>query len=384
MCREIVGHLCVMRVAIPSTFPPYRGGIAAFNASMAAAFEAAGHEVVRVNWSRQYPKMLFPGTSQIAPDAADSFNTPDCPAVLDSIGPWTWRRAAASLQRRGEVDVVLVPFWHAFLAPASAGVVRQMRSSVSPKIIGLMHNAGSHDGPAVMEYLTRRFVRQLDEVWTLSADVAARVAAIGPSDLPVKTLFHPLYSHFPKAPGRTDALHSLGLPEDAEVYLFFGLIRPYKGLLRLLAAWHDFAEVRQHAHLLIAGECYSDVSEYQTAINHSPASNRIHLHNRFIPDAEVGLYFGAARAVVLPYERASQSGVTAMALHYGLPTLASDVGGLSEYIQPGQTGELFVAGDTADLAEAWRVMASRDYSIEAFEAARDRFSWSRFAASGLG
>ena len=375
-----------MRVAIPSTFPPYRGGIAAFNASMTEAFEAAGHDVVRVNWARQYPKLLFPGTSQWSPDSAVAFDTPDCPALLDSIGPWTWRRAAESLTKSGAVDVLLVPFWHAFLAMASAGVVRHMRSMATtpPKVIGLMHNAGSHDGPAVMEHLTRRFVRQLDEAWTLSADVADRVKTIGLPDLPVKTLFHPLYSHFPEAPTRAEALQTLRLPADAEVYLFFGLIRPYKGLQRLLQAWDVVAAERPQAHLVIAGECYGDFSAYQTTISSSPASSRIHVHNRFVPDVEVGIFFGAAQAVVLPYERASQSGVTAMALHYGLPTLASNVGGLAEYIQAGQTGELFQAGDTSGLASAWLELASKVYPTSAFARAREKFSWSRFTAMGLG
>ena len=50
-----------MRLAIVSTFPPFRGGIAQFNEAMATALEGQGHEVVRITWSRQYPDTLFPG-----------------------------------------------------------------------------------------------------------------------------------------------------------------------------------------------------------------------------------------------------------------------------------------------------------------------------------
>ena len=372
-----------MRIGIPSTFPPFRGGIAAFNQNMAEAFSKAGHDVVCVNWTRQYPKILFPGTSQYALNAAPSV----CPAVVDSINPWTWAKAAEVLQADGPLDVAVLPFWHAFLSASSAGIAGQIRRNhPATRIIGLMHNAGSHDGPVVMEHLTRRFVSKLDEVWTLSSDVSARVASMSTAkELEIKTLFHPLYDHFPPAPNREASLAQLGLPADAEVYLFFGLIRPYKGLMRLLEVWDAFARVRPSAHLLIAGECYGDWGQYERAIESLRFRDRVHAANAFVPDAQVGIHFGAANAVILPYERASQSGVTAMALHYGVPTVASDVGGLSEYITSGQTGELFTPRSSPSLLEALSRVAAHDpgTSVGAFAQARRDFSWAQFAERGL-
>ena len=74
-----------MRLGIASTFPPYRGGIAQFNAAAARALLAAGHEVVTVTWSRQYPKLLFPGTSQWEP--GKSLSDVEMPALLDCLSP---------------------------------------------------------------------------------------------------------------------------------------------------------------------------------------------------------------------------------------------------------------------------------------------------------
>lgn len=368
-----------MDIGLASTFPPYRGGIAAFNEQVVQAFEAAGHGVRGVNWSRQYPRLLFPGSSQIQPNALLSDSS--FPTLLDSINPRSWKRTGEALTADGELDVLVLPFWHAFVAPALAGVARAARPKTE-RIVGLMHNAGSHDGPAFAEKLTAHFVHRLDEVWTLSQEVADRIQSIRPG-LPTKVLFHPLYDHFPAMPSRADARKQLGIPEDAKCLLFFGLIRPYKGLEGLLRAWRGLAEDRPDLHLIVAGECYGDWSPYQALIEASGHANRIHVHQHFIPDEKVGTYFGAADCVTLPYERASQSGVTAMALHYGIPTVCSDVGGLSEYVMPGETGELAPAKSPSELHSAILRALETDYPTAGFAAMRRRYSWARFTEAAL-
>lgn len=368
-----------MEIGLASTFPPYRGGIAAFNEQVVQAFEAAGHGVRGVNWSRQYPRLLFPGSSQIQPDA--HLTDSSFPTLLDSINPRSWKRTGEALTADGELDVLVLPFWHAFVAPALAGVARAARPKTK-RIVGLMHNAGSHDGPALAEKLTARFLHQLDEAWTLSQEVADRLQSIRP-ELPSKVLFHPLYDHFPPKPSRTAARRQLGIPEDAKCLLFFGLIRPYKGLVGLLKAWSDLAQDRPDVHLIVAGECYGDWKPYEALIEASGHADRVHEHLRFVPDEEVGIYFGAADCVTLPYERASQSGVTAMALHYGVPTVCSDVGGLSEYVMPGSTGELAPANSPDALQAAILRALGTDYSAEGFAAMRQRYSWARFTEAAL-
>lgn len=342
----------------------------------------AGHEVHVVNWSRQYPQLLFPGKTQWVPTV--NSDGPDCPALLDSINPLTWKTTAKHLKDLGPLDAIVFPFWHAMLAPALTGVAKRIRRNhpLPPQLIGLFHNAGSHDGPLIMERLTRGLLAQMDEVWTLSHEVKDELL-LQDEGLNTRVLFHPLYNHFPKLPDKAHAREKMGLPPDARVFLFFGLIRPYKGLMRLLNVWDDFAVNQPNAHLLIAGECYGDWNPYQLAIESLDYKDRILVDPRFIPDDEVGTTFGAADVVVLPYESASQSGVTAMSLHYGIPTIASDVGGLAEYIRPGQTGELFQAGNSVSLLAALQRSMKIEYPEAAFDAAREQFSWTRFAATSF-
>jgi glycosyltransferase involved in cell wall biosynthesis len=373
-------QICPMRIAIPSTFPPFRGGISQFNEALKSAFEAAGHEVLVINWTRQYPQLFFPGKQQIDPELPAPY-----PAELDSVRPTTWRKVGKELAHR-ELDWVVVPFWHAALAPALSGTIRALKKhakSSTPRVIGLVHNAGSHDASWWDAALTKRFLSSVDVAWTLSEEVSERLGELKP-DLACQTLFHPLYDHFPDLMTSAEAKAKLHLPENARVLLYFGLIRPYKGLEVLLDAFSRLDSAPDSPiHLLIGGECYGDWEPYERLIESNSACARIQTHERFISDREVGLFFGAADVVALPYRRASQSGVTAVALHYGKPIVASNVGGLAEYILPGQTGELAPPNDAESLAEALRRALSQRYPATAFDAARERFSWSAFVEQAM-
>ena len=113
---------CRMKIAIVSVFPPYRGGIAQFNEAMTKAFTAEGHECIGFNFSRQYPSLLFPGTNQYEDGLQSQFVRTE---VVDSINPMTWYRCAR-LVAKEQPDVVIIPFWTTFLAPALATVARHV------------------------------------------------------------------------------------------------------------------------------------------------------------------------------------------------------------------------------------------------------------------
>ncbi|HIB77086.1 MAG TPA: glycosyltransferase [Flavobacteriales bacterium] len=369
-----------MNIAIASTFYPYRGGIAQFNDQMANALKDAGHEVKCYNWNRQYPSLLFPGVAQTVSGTTRPTRSPEAP--MDSISPNSWRKTARAILEEDEVDMVLLPYWHSALAPALRGVARAIKKlSPNTKVVAIMHNATSHDGKASDKWLTRRFLNRVDSCITLSKSVADSVAELAPK-LPIKTLFHPLYNHYPKAIPSTEARKELGIPESAKhVALFFGLIRPYKGLATLIEATNSMAD---DTHLIIAGECYGPWDPYEKLISKSKASSRIHVINRFIPDSELPLIFGAADLVVLPYLNASQSGVTATAIHYNLPIIASNVGDLPSSISQNITGLLVSPGDSAKLGSAINNWFSSNHKSDSvkneYTSIKESKSWTSFAS----
>lgn len=368
-----------MKIAIASTFHPYRGGIAQFNDQMANALKSRGHDVHCYNWSRQYPSVLFPGKTQTKTGTTRPTSSPEAP--MDSISPNSWRKTASVILEHGNVDLVLLPFWHSALAPALRGVAKAIKKqSPMTRVVAIMHNATSHDGKASDKWLTRRFLNRVDSCITLSKSVSEDVAKLVPK-IQIKTLFHPLYSHYPKIESRSESLNQLGIPTSVKhTILFFGLIRPYKGLTTLIKAAD---ELNSDIHIIIAGECYGSWNKYKRLIKNSSAASRIHVFNRFIPDSELPQIFGASDLVVLPYLNASQSGVTATAIHYNLPIIASNVGDLPSTITPGVTGELVTPGSSKELAEAINSWINADHKPEdiqsSYDAIRNSNSWDVFA-----
>jgi glycosyltransferase involved in cell wall biosynthesis len=111
---------------------------------------------------------------------------------------------------------------------------------------------------------------------------------------------------------------------EGPVVLFFGLMRPYKGIETLLEAWRGV----NGAELWIVGRGRMPLDSLR---RNAPAGVRF--VPRFIPDSEVPALFRRADVVVLPYartERFDQSGVLATALAFGKAVVVSDIGGFAE------------------------------------------------------
>jgi glycosyltransferase involved in cell wall biosynthesis len=118
-------------------------------------------------------------------------------------------------------------------------------------------------------------------------------------------------------------------PADSLNLLFFGIIRPYKGLEDLIRAFEslDDDEV-QHYWLTVVGETWEGWDLPIRLIEQSRHRARITLVNRFVRDDEVVAHFAGADAVVLPYHRSSASSPASVAMSNGLPLVITAVGGL--------------------------------------------------------
>lgn len=182
----------------------------------------------------------------------------------------------------------------------------------------------------------------------------------------------------------TDVPRARPLPSDLDrvekpVVLFFGLLRPYKGLDVLLEAWRGVDD----AELWVVGAPRMDIAEMQAA---SPPSVR--WVPRFVPDEELGAYFRRADLVVLPYREIDQSGVLFTALAFGRPLLLSAVGGFPDVAATG-AAELVAPGRADELGEAITALladpARRDrLAAAARAAAAGPYGWDAIGRRTLG
>ncbi len=162
----------------------------------------------------------------------------------------------------------------------------------------------------------------------------------------------------PPAPASSDAPApaSSDAPDTSRVVLFFGLLRPYKGLDTLLAAWGAL-DPSTPAELWIVGRPRMDATRLKAA---SPATVR--WVERFVSDSELAACFRRADVVVLPYRRTERldfSGVLATALAFGKPAVVTDVGGFGEVAVAGGA-RLVPPGDSSALSEALAELLSDD------------------------
>ncbi|HWA54392.1 MAG TPA: glycosyltransferase family 4 protein [Solirubrobacterales bacterium] len=168
---------------------------------------------------------------------------------------------------------------------------------------------------------------------------------------------------------------------EGPAILFFGLLRPYKGLEVLLDA---FAQV-SGAELWIVGNPRMDIEPLRRAA--SAASGRVRFVTRFIDDAEIPAIFRAADVVALPYLDAEHSGVLYTGLAFGKPLVLSEVGGFPEVAATG-AARLVPPGDANALATALNELVSDDaarsqLAAAAREAATGPYAWDAIAAQTL-
>ena len=148
------------------------------------------------------------------------------------------------------------------------------------------------------------------------------------------------------------ACQKIGIPSDQQYMLFFGFIRKYKGLDVLLEAMADPRIKNLGVQLIVAGEFYTDSADYHAIIKKNQLDDLLILKTDFIPDSEVGLYFGASDIVVQPYKDATQSGISQLAYHYEIPMLVTNVGGLPEIVQHGKAGYVVEPNSPKAVADA--------------------------------
>lgn len=319
-----------MRVIFLSTFYPFRGGMAQFNACLYRALEKK-YDVSAWNFSRQYPKLLFPGKTQYV-DSGDMADPIEAKNVLDSVSPVSYIRTAKQIVKL-KPDVLLETLWMPFLGPSLGYVAKKARRK-GIVTIGLLHNVIPHEKQVTDEMLTKYFLNGQDAYIVLTESVRDDLLKYKP-DARYELVGHPLYKHFANTISGEEARKALNLPADKKILLFFGFIRDYKGLDKILEAMPLMGE---EYHLVVAGESYGDFSKYQDIIKNLKIENKVSIFNKYINDDEVQLYFNASDICILPYKSATQSGIVGISYHFELPVIVTRVGGLDQMVEPFGTG----------------------------------------------
>jgi glycosyltransferase involved in cell wall biosynthesis len=157
-------------------------------------------------------------------------------------------------------------------------------------------------------------------------------------------------------------------PAEACNLLYFGVIREYKGLDDLIAAFeHLCGRDPERYWLTIVGETWENYERPSLALRASPYIDRITFINRFVTEREAAAYFAGADLVVLPYRRSSMSGPLHIAMSVGLPVVVTAVGGLTEAVANYEGAVVSCPEDPRALANAVErasALCGRDFSSQ--------------------
>jgi glycosyltransferase involved in cell wall biosynthesis len=227
----------------------------------------------------------------------------------------------------------------------------------------------------------KRVFGAMDAVITHSEHGAARLRAeVGLDPARVRVIPHGAFDYLTQLPEEKPLPAELDGAEGP-VILFFGLLRPYKGIDTLLDAFRRI----DGAELWIVGNPRMDIEPLRRLAAVAPG--RVRFVSRFVEDAEIPAIFRRADVVVLPYRDIEQSGVLYTGLAFGKPMVLTDVGGFPELGEQG-VARIVPREDPAALAADLGELVADEGLREALtsaarNAAAGPYSWDAIARQTL-
>jgi glycosyltransferase involved in cell wall biosynthesis len=316
---------------------PFRGGIA-HHTTLLVKHLAKEHLALLISFKSQYPALLFPGKTD-RDTSREPLRVP-CEYALNPLNPITWN----SVVRRAvefNPNVLVLPWWVPFWAPCWWWLSRRIPRLTPARVVFYCHNVLPHEPMPGIQWLSKKALDQgqafvvQDEPDRILLKNLVRLRGRPVRIVPPPSVKDICYT----LSDPVEARKTLGLPSAGAVVLFFGFVRPYKGLDILIRAFPQLLELRD-AHLLIAGEFWTKQETFLELIDSLQMKDRVTIVDRYLPNEEVGAFFSAADVVALPYRSGTGSAVAQLALGLGRPVIATRVGGLPEVVHDGWNGLL--------------------------------------------
>ncbi|GII91013.1 glycosyltransferase family 4 protein [Sinosporangium siamense] len=321
-----------MRIAIVGPTYPYKGGGAQHTTELAHRLAARGHDVVIESWRAQYPSFLYPGQQTITAPEGTPF--PHTNRRLDWRSPGGWVSRGRLMR---EADLVVLTVLSPVQVPPYLGILYGMGHRAP--VLALCHNVLPHERKPYDKPLMKALLRRVDRVLAHSEEQALIARDLTPAPVAVAGL----PPHLPARAGAGREGWSV-----RNHLLFFGMVRPYKGLDLLLRALAKTPGVG----LTVAGEFWGGLDDTAALVAELGLGDRVELRPGYVPASDVPALFERADALVLPYRSATASQNVWLGHEHGVPVIATAVGGLADHVTDGVDGLLVEEATTEALTKA--------------------------------
>jgi glycosyltransferase involved in cell wall biosynthesis len=340
----LIQRKVLMRVVMLSTFGPEVRGISYYSDCLLDALVSCeGVEPVAVDYHKIYPDWLHPAGSTSVEGGENR--------SVHYARPWTWR-----LDRQ-RPDLIHLQAWTTVTALIHHRILTTARTSGVPTVLTL-HNPAAHEKRGLSGSIQTRCLELADRIIlhdecgvTALPDSCRRKVRIIPHGTELLDLAE-------------KDLHQVA--EQQPYLLYFGNIRPYKGIELLLSAWDECADEFSHCSLLVAGRLWqgknilsriaaqllgtAKYSRHILSLAGKAQRKQVAFRFEFIDDDELDQLIRGARYTIFPYLKFSgHSGAVARSAANGTPVLVSDVGGLQTFAAA--PDNIFAAGNKRALAD---------------------------------
>ncbi len=362
------------KIAIIGPAHPYKGGIAMETTELAHHLQATGAEVTLYSWKAQYPTLLYPGKQFVPADKPERPRFEPTVRRLSWKNPVGWWRLGRRLRH---YDKIVFVWWLPTIqGPIYLTILKALgRNAGSPQRIVLCHNVLPHEAKPGDLTITKLVMGRVDRVLVhtpAQAKIAARL-----TNRPIALAGLPL-----ALPSTVPAKPLTRRPLQRRL-LFFGIIRPYKGLDVLLRALADLPDIK----LTIAGEFWGGSEPYQKLLQELDLEQRVTIHAGYASDEQLAQFFADCDALVLPYRGGTASQNVGIGHAYGVPVIATTAGSMAEQIKPDVDGLLCEPDDVASLTAAISKFYEPGVAARlqrGIPAVSDQAGWQAYLAALLG
>jgi len=355
-------------VVIGPTAPLYKGGIVHYTQNLCQALADQKHRVKLISFKRGYPKTFFPG-ADLADRSQHKLAFPGEIPLLDWRNPLSYWQTYRAIKQHAP-DRIVLQWWTWFWALPYLGILLPLKLFSKVKIVVIAHNPFDHEQALYKNLASRLVLGMADRILVPNQKLVSSLKETFPGK-EVILAYHPLYDFF-KTIGQKINLIKLPSPR----LLFFGHVRQYKGLDLLLEALVKLWEKGDSTGLVVAGEFWEDKKKYLDLVPKKFRKNLL-IVDRYLKNEEVDSLFSQAEAVAIPYLTGSGSGPSKIALSYGKPLLATQVGDNPDLFALGEIGVLVKPNNVSALSDGIKKLFSHPLKRfqPAIESVKRELTW---------
>jgi glycosyltransferase involved in cell wall biosynthesis len=358
---------------------PFTGGIAHSNTVLCNNL-SKNNDVTAISYSMMFPKILYPGKAQksgkkIKTKFKQKF-------ILNTLNPLSWIKIV-NMVKKEKPEWVVFEWWHTYFFPSYYFITFFSKIFTKTKFKIICHNVLPHEEGLAMKLIHKPFtkilLKKVDDITALSKSelrVAKKLAQETKTTFILENSYASLLSN--KKVSKSVARKKLGIKNE-KVILSFGAVRKYKGVEDLVEAI-SLLPKKEDYMLVVAGAFWGGVEKYQVLAKEFGVEKNIKFIDKYIPDEEIPILFGAADLLVLSHRSATQSAIPQLAYVYSTPIIATNVAGNAPFVEEGRNGFIIPPKNPKEMSKAINKFFSKDFTkkfILGNKEVAKKFEWNK-------